>query len=268
MGGELFTVPEESRDVVPAEGRAVAERPNAEVAADFISDLFRETSSTPNSAEKVALMRELIAMRDAELARVSREKFETAFAKMRAALPIIKKSKEVTRSSGQHMYNYAPLEEIQKQCDPILRDNGFAYAWREEAIEGGKRVWFDLFGFGHTRSNFFDAPLLGAKQSNSGGEIVNAVQAARMTSSYAKRNSMVDGLGLIIEDEDTDGATIEIDEGVQKIFDAMTAEKDIKKLLPIFQDAYKKYEKEPNKQLLISGKYAQVKAAIIQGGAQ
>jgi hypothetical protein len=72
-------------------------------------------------------------------------------------------------------------------------------------------------------------------------------------------------LGLTLEDEDNLGQ-IEVPEDVQKIFDAMTAEKDIKKLLPIFQDAYKKYEKEPNKQLLISGRYAQVKAAIIQGG--
>jgi len=263
---ELFTVPDESRDMVPAEGRAVAERPNAEVAADFISDLFRETSSTPNSAEKVALMRELIAMRDAEIARVSREKFEAAFAKMRAALPIIKKVKEVTRLGGQHMYNYAPLEEIQKQCDPILRDNGFAYAWREEAIEGGKRVWFDLFGFGHTRSNFFDAPLLGAKQSNSGGEIVNAVQAARMTSSYAKRNSMVDGLGLIIEDEDTDGATLEIDEELKKTLAKIEGAETVEKLLDINKIALDKYANNANARTFILGTYAQARKRLT--GAQ
>jgi hypothetical protein len=104
--------------------------------------------------------------------------------------------------------------------------------------------------------------LLGAKQSNSGGEIVNAVQAARMTSSYAKRNSMVDGLGLIIEDEDTDGATIEIDAELQAALDKMRKAESLEALMDVYKIAYNRYEKETNMLKLVVGEYNLAKQAI------
>jgi hypothetical protein len=228
-------------------------------------DIIAQVSAMPSDAgDRVALMEKLIAMKYADEDRQARLAFETAFAKMRRELPSIKKTKEVTRSGGQHMYNYAPLEEIQKTCDPILQAHGFSYSWREEAIESGKRVWFDLFGFGHTKSNCFDAPLLGAKQSNSGGEIVNAVQAARMTSSYAKRNSMVDGLGLIIEDEDTD-ATLEIDDELKNTLADIQSSLTIDDLLATNKRAMAKYANNPNAITFILGTYAQARKRLTGG---
>jgi hypothetical protein len=115
--------------------KAVATRPISTM------DIIAQVSAMPSDAgDRVALMEKLIAMKYADEDRQARLAFETAFAKMRAKLPTIKKTKEVTRSGGQHMYNYAPLEEIQKTCDPILQANGFSYSWREEAISEGKRV--------------------------------------------------------------------------------------------------------------------------------
>jgi hypothetical protein len=228
-------------------------------------DIIAQVSAMPSDAgDRVALMEKLIAMKYADEDRQARLAFESAFARMRAELPSIKKTKEVTRSGGQHMYNYAPLEEIQKECDPILQAHGFSYSWREEAIPEGKRVWFELFAHGHTRSNFFDAPLLGAKQSNSGGEIVNAVQAARMTSSYAKRNSMVDGLGLIIEDEDTD-STLDIDEELKKTLADIEAAANVDDLLAANKRAMAKYSNTPNAITFILGTYAQARKRLTGG---
>jgi len=205
MNGTLFEAVEGAGDP----GKEPARTPST-------MDIIAQVSAMPSDAgDRVALMEKLIAMKYADEDRQARRAFEENFAKMRSELPTIKKSKEVKLTSGKHMYNYAPLEEIQKICDPILQRHGFSYSWREEAIQDGKRVWFDLFGFGYTKSNCFSAPLLGAK-SNDKGEYVNAVQAARMTSSYAKRNSLVDGLGLIIEDEDDD-ARIELEAEIRAI---------------------------------------------------
>jgi hypothetical protein len=247
MKDGLFTVPEESRD------------PGKEVMALSREDQLLQTVLASGNVE---VLERFIALRNAEQDRGARLAFEEAFSKMRAELPSIKKSKEVKRTNGGHMYNYAPLEEIQKTCDPILQAHGFSYSWREEAIQEGKRVWFDLFGFGHTKSNCFDAPLLGAKQSNSGGEIVNAVQAARMTSSYAKRNSMVDGLGLIIEDEDTDGATIELDAELVAALEKIKTAPDLDTLMNVYKIAYTRYEKETNMLKLVVGEYNLAKQAI------
>lgn len=214
----------------------------------------------------IEVLERFIALRDKQEERQARLAFETAFARMRAELPTIKKSKEVKRSGGQHMYNYAPLEEIQKVCDPILQKHGFSYSWREEAIQDGKRVWFDLFGFGHTKSNCFDAPLLGAKQSNSGGEIVNAVQAARMTSSYAKRNSLVDGLGLIIEDEDDD-ARIELDAEIRSTIEKMDMAQTADDLLTIHKIAIERYKDDRPKLSVVLGAY-QINRKRLTGAPQ
>lgn len=230
-------------------------------------DLMAQVAAMPSDAgDRVALMEKLIAMKYADEDRQARLAFETAFAKMRSQLPTIKKTKEVTRSGGQHMYNYAPLEEIQKTCDPILQEHGFSYSWREEAIEAGKRVWFDLFGFGHTKSNCFDAPLLGAKTSREGNEITNAVQGARMTSSYAKRNSMVDGLGLIIEDEDDD-ARIELDDEIRAMIEKMGKADTAEKLLDLNKIAVERYREDRAKLSIVLGEY-QINRKRLTGGPQ
>lgn len=228
--------------------------------------LIERALAHPDAAAMVTVIEKLIAMKNSEEDRQSKIAFEDAFAHMKAELPTIQKSKEVKRAGGQHMYNYAPLEDIQKVCDPILRNHGFAYAWREEAIADGKRVWFDLFGHGHTRSNFFDAPLLAEKKSNSGGEIVNAVQAARMTSSYAKRNSMVDGLGLVIEDEDNDASTLDIDEELKKTLAEIEAAGNTDDLFAANKRAMAKYANNANAITFILGTYAQARKRLTGGG--
>jgi hypothetical protein len=245
----------------PEESREVATRTPSTM--DIIAQV---SAMPPDSGDRVALMERLIKMKYDDEDRTAEKDFHAHFAKMRAELPSIKKSKEVKRAGGGHMYNYAPLEEIQKACDPILQSHGFSYSWREEAIEGGKRVWFDLFGYGHTKANCFDAPLLGAKQSNSGGEIVNAVQAARMTSSYAKRNSMVDGLGLIIEDEDTDGGdSLQLDPELRATLEKLEGAETVDKLLDYNKIALEKYASNANARTFIIGVYAQAKKRLTGG---
>lgn len=253
MEDTLFEVEPEAKDVATREPSITS---NA---------LIERALAHPDAAAMVTVIEKLIGMKNAEEDRQAKLAFETAFAKMRAELPAIPKSKEVKRTNGQHMYNYAPLEDIQKLCDPVLRAHGFAYAWREEAIPDGKRVWFDLFGHGHTRSNFFDAPLLGAKMSSTGGEIANAVQTARMTSSYAKRNSMVDGLGLVIEDEDDDASTLDIDAELKATLAEIEAAITVDDLLAANKRAMAKYANNPNAITFILGTYAQARKRLTGG---
>ena len=250
----------EVEDAKPGDGAIAIKSPS-------VMDIIAQVSAMPpDSGDRVALMERLIKMKYEDEDRTAEKDFHAHFAKMRAALPSIKKSKEVKRSGGAHMYNYAPLEEIQKICDPILQEYGFSYSWREEAIDGGKRVWFDLFGFGHTKSNCFDAPLLGAKHSREGGEITNAVQGARMTSSYAKRNSMVDGLGLIIEDEDDDANLDLTDDELKKTLTEIEHAASIDDLLTANKKAMAKYNNSPNEITFILGTYAQARKRLTGAG--
>jgi hypothetical protein len=151
----------------------------------------------------IEVLEKYLALRKSERMDQSRIMFEEHFARMRAELPNISKTKDVSIRERK-AYSYAPIERIQSICDPIIFRHGFTYSWREEAIPEGKRVWLDIFGYGHTRSNYFDSPRIDPITSRDGNAVTNVIQAAGVMSTYGKRYSFVSGFGLIIEDEDTD----------------------------------------------------------------
>jgi len=256
MSDELFQVEPEEKDT-----REVAISSNA---------LIERALAHPDAAAMVTVIEKLIAMKNAEEDRNARLDFERHFSELRRALPIIKKTKQVSTRSGRRMYEYAPLEEIQEACDKIIADHGFAYAWRTEPVEGAIRVWFDLFGYGHTRSNFNDIPTLKPITSREGEAVTNDAQATRGTIAYGKRGSMVDGLGLRIEGEDADGR-VEIDEAVEAIFTKIANAKTDDELMSIWQIAAEQYKDKENTRMLIYGK-CQAKRkdlqAVAKGGAR
>lgn len=187
----------------------------------------------------IEVLERFIALRKSEEERQARIDFEQHFSEMRKELPRITKSKDVA-IRGTKAYSYAPLESIQGICDPIIFKHGLTYSWREEAIAEGKRVWLDITGFGHTRSNYFDSPRIDPITSREGNAVTNVIQAAGVMSTYGKRYTFVSGFGIIIEGEDTDAANL----------DGGSIELDLReyirsgKLLP---DAVKIIEKELNK---------------------
>jgi hypothetical protein len=184
----------------------------------------------------IEVLERYIALRKSEEERQARIIFEEHFAKFRADLKPVLKQKENTFLRSK----YAPLEVLQDACDPTIAKYGFFYTWREEAIEGGKRIWMDISGYGHTRSNYFDTPDLEPLKSNEGKAVTNILQARGIQSTYGQRYTFKAGFGIVIAGEDMDGNRL--DEG--------SIELDLKefirsgKLLP---DAIKIIEKELNK---------------------
>jgi hypothetical protein len=87
-----------------------------------------------------------------------------------------------------------------------------------------------------------------------------------MTSSYAKRNSMVDGLGLIIEDEDDDGR-IELDDEIRATIEKMDRAETAEKLLDLNKIAVERYRDDKNKLSVVLGCY-QINRKRLTGGPQ
>lgn len=143
----------------------------------------------------IEILERFIALRKSEEERQARLAFEEAFSRMRAELPGIAKKKD----NGATKSKYAPIEDIQRACDPVIHKHGFSYSWREEAIPDGKRVILDISGFGHTKSNYFDCPKIVTNAAQ------NAIQAAGAMSTYGRRYTFIAGFGVIIEGEDSDG---------------------------------------------------------------
>lgn len=181
MPKELFEA-EPVKDEVPETSVALANKEDA---------LLEKVLSSGN----IEVLERYIALRKSEQERQSRMAFEEHFSLMRAELPAVGKHKD----NGATKSKYAPIEDIQRLCDPIIHKFGFSYSWREEAITEGKRVWMDISGYGHTRSNYFDCPKI------SGNNAQNAIQVAGAMSTYGRRYTFVSGFGVIVEGEDSDG---------------------------------------------------------------
>ena len=156
-------------------------------------------------------LEKLIDLKVKEEERLCKKDFELHFSEMKAELPVIEKSKEVKDDKGNHMYNFAPLAEIQSLCDPIIASYKFGYYWDESYIPEtkSKRVTFYLSGYGYTKSNYFDVPDI---QSN---KWANPIQTGGIKSSYGKRYTFESGLGLIVKGIDTDGVHLTFNDGVE-----------------------------------------------------
>ena len=119
----------------------------------------------------------------------------THFSEMQAEFTSAPRDKE------GYDYAYAPIETLQKQYNPIISRHGFAYRWREETIETGKRSTLMISGWGHTEENSFDIPPL------EGTNRMNAIQVAGAMSTYGRRYTFIAGFGVIISDEDDDAVS-------------------------------------------------------------
>lgn len=141
----------------------------------------------------------LIELKNQEEQRQCKKDFDYHFAQMQREFKPVKKAK------AGYGYNYAPLELLQKEYGQTIADHGFAYRWREEPIDGGsKRIILIISGHGHTdESTSFDIPPLeGTKQQNK-------AQVLGSMTTYGKRYTFMSGFGIIVEDEDDDGASFE-----------------------------------------------------------
>jgi len=142
----------------------------------------------------------------------AKDSFNRAFAEMKAELPVIKKGMEATNDDGSVMYMFAPLEDLQEACDPILSKYGFSYHWEEEFIESSnsKRVTFILeHRDGHQRSNNFDVPDIQGTKRN------NAIQVQGIKSTYGKRYTFQSGTGVIVKGEDKDANFLTFNDAVE-----------------------------------------------------
>jgi len=153
----------------------------------------------------------ILDMHERMKASQNKERFEQAFSEMKGELPIITKSMDAKNDDGSTMYSFAPLEELQEKCDPILSKYGFAYYWEESFIEATncKRVIFYLSAHGHTRSNYFDVPDIQGTRRN------NPIQVAGMKSSYGRRYTFQSGVGMIIKGEDNDANYLTFNDAVE-----------------------------------------------------
>ena len=144
-------------------------------------------------------LQERVERRDAEGA------FNRAFAEMQARIPVIVERGKADRGEKGGAYSYAKFEDVLDVLRPILHAHGFGISHETEYPDAGTRV--KVTGIlthrdGHSRRSVFVA---GA--DSGGGK--NSVQAMGSSTSYGRRYTTFDLLGIATRAQDDDAQTAE-----------------------------------------------------------
>lgn len=168
------------------------------VPEDPVSRLFAMADSlTPDALERMVALAERVQDRQA------RHAFDEAFAAFQAECPVIRKNSLVdypTNNGRRVQYRHASLDEIAKTVRPILHSHGLSYKWdSEQAPNAVKATCILRHVDGHSEQASFTA-------STAFKGDMNDAQRSAAALTYAKRQSLVQVLGITTAEDDVDGA--------------------------------------------------------------
>lgn len=166
----------------------------------------------------VDVLERLVALQERVSDRNARQAMTEAVAAFQAECPSIKKGRTAriaTKAGGSYSYTFASLDEIARAIRPILHKHGLSYTWDSVVDEGHLTCTCILRHVeGAEDRAMFRCPT-DTKAEMSGAQAT----AAALT--YARRQSLVQVLGLTTTDDDTDGAD---PKGAEKITEAQVAD--------------------------------------------
>lgn len=154
----------------------------------------------------VETIERLVALKERMDDRAAAQEYNVALARFQADCPPIKKTstaKITTNTGSSYGYSYAELDEIARTTRPILTRYGLSYSWDSD-VEGDKLVCICTVRHvaGHAQSAKFALPTT----TKSGMSDQQKVAAAL---TYARRQSLIQALGLTTTDPDTDGPRVD-----------------------------------------------------------
>lgn len=178
----------------PVEGTTL---PAVPVWVESVASVTRLLEKAIDKGVDVAAMEKLVLLRERMEDRAAAQEFAEALAAFQGQTLSIHKSRTATIASdkGKFSYKYAALEDVAKAVRPVLHGLGFSYSWDIEAAERMLKVTCTLRHVnGHATTSSFTAPT----ESRAG---MSEVQKFGSAASYAKRQTLIDVLGLTTCDE-------------------------------------------------------------------
>jgi len=151
----------------------------------------------------VETLERLEQLHERVVARAAAAQFARDLAAFQRECPPIPKTSTaqvVTTKGAKFSYRYAELDEIARTVTPRLSQRGMSWTWDSEVRDGMVRCTCTLrHENGHAITATFAAPV-----ESSAGMSEQQKHAAALT--YARRQSLIQVLGLTTTDPDTDGA--------------------------------------------------------------
>lgn len=195
----------ESKDVevVPVDAR-----PKAIVPAGGLSEIAYLMDKVIDQSGDVSILERLVALKERMDERDARTQFNAALAAFQAeCAPIYRRRgvDYVSKKSGSRVnYSFASLDDIVEVIRPILTKLGLSYSWDSGVAEGG--LLSCVCKLRHVAGHFETASFACPTDSASG---MSRQQECAAALTFARRQSLVQVLGLTMTDQDNDGATIE-----------------------------------------------------------
>lgn len=154
----------------------------------------------------VETIERLVALKERMDDRAAAQEYNVALARFQADCPPIQKKSTAsitTNSGSSYKYSFAELDEIARTTRPILTRYGLSYSWDSD-VQGDKLVCVCTVRHiaGHAQSAKFALPTT----TKSGMSDQQKVAAAL---TYARRQSLIQALGLTTTDPDTDGPRVD-----------------------------------------------------------
>lgn len=161
----------------------------------------------------------LVEMQERAMERDARAQFFEAQSEFQKVCPPIRKvaAARTSPEGGKVLYTFAPLDEIARTINPILAKFGLSYSWDSTVAEDDKGATLScICTVRHKAGHFITATF---KCPVAGTNMMSGAQKAASALTYARRQSLVQALGLTTTDEDDDGR-----DGGASVGDAVTEE--------------------------------------------
>lgn len=153
----------------------------------------------------VEKLERLVGLHERALERDARAQFFEAQAEFQRLCPPIRKvaAARTSPEGGKVLYTFAPLDEIARTINPFLARFGLSYSWDSTVTEDDKGATLTCVctvrhKAGHFITATFRCPVAGTN-------MMSGAQKAASALTYARRQSLVQALGLTTTDDDDDG---------------------------------------------------------------
>jgi hypothetical protein len=181
----------------------VSERPLMEIHTTTPGDIVSLLRLALEKGQPVEALEKLQALHERVSDRAAAIEFAEALAKFQSTCPPVKKTStaKIMTDSGvlKYSYNYAELDEIAVTIAPHLQASGLSYTWDSEIADKMLKCTCILRHVnGHKVPAQFSCPIGGSPS-------MSEQQKYASTLTYARRQSLVQALGLTTTEPDTDG---------------------------------------------------------------
>lgn len=179
------------------------EQPKLPAEPTNLLSLIREITSAPDADQRVATLRELLAIRREEEQREAERELDEALASL--DIPIVKKNGKIPlkdKDGNEREVSFAKWPDIYRILKPILKEHhlGISFTAPKRSIDGGGS---DMKGRVFRKGAFREAEISLPLDTGPGR---NNIQALGSSISYGKKYLTFMLLNVATEDEDDDGA--------------------------------------------------------------